>query len=113
MLVPVYIGWNLIPGLYEKIQSSEGSFETEKVGMEAEIMISYQSKRELLLSFLLPPWYAGRARYERKISISWYFKKVIEPVDIPPFYAVLWDKYDIIKYTQNGESTEHLVVGST
>lgn len=113
MLVPVYIGWNLIPGLLKKIKSSNGNFETEKIGMEAEITISYKSKGELLLYFLLPIWYRGRARYMRTVTIGWYFKKIIEPVGVPPFYAISWDKHDIIRYTENGESAEHHVFRST
>lgn len=104
ILVPVYIGWNVAQDLYKKIKSSKDDFETEKVGMEADITICYKSEHELLLHFLLPIWYQGRARYERKVGISWYFEENIHTDHIPPFIAVSWDKHDIIEYIGSGEN---------
>ena len=113
MIVPIYVGWNLIPGLQKKIESSNDNLETEKVGMEAEITISYKSKSELLLYFLLPPWYCGRTRYQRKVEIGWYFKKWDKPVGPTIFYATDWDRHDIIRYTENREITTQDVFRST
>jgi len=80
--VPVYIGWNLIPGLYEQLHSKNDSLDVRNAGFQTTVTISYSSRREAIL-WLLVPWKLGRVRYKRTVTGSWGF---IFKEDVSPYY---------------------------
>jgi len=82
VVVPVYIGWNLAPGLYEHLQAEIGPLNVTNAGFKASITFSYFSRRELIL-WLLVPWRFGRVKYERTISGWWGFEF---NKDVAPYY---------------------------
>jgi hypothetical protein len=69
IVVPVYIGSNFAPDLQKRLNLWDGSLSVEEVGFEATITISYFSKRELILFFLLIP--RCKVKYTREIFMSW------------------------------------------
>lgn len=72
IVVPVYIGWNLAKGLYEKLHSWEEPIETEKAGFRVSITIEYYSRPEILM-FIIWPFGLGRKKYQRDIEGWWGF----------------------------------------
>ncbi len=81
IIIPVYSGSNVARDLQEQLDSWDGSMNVGGTGFMTTVIISYSSKRELLLWFLIP-WKLGRVKYTREISGSWGFQvdeKVIHP----------------------------------
>ena len=85
--VPVYIGWNLIPGLYERLQAETSPLNVTNAGFKASITFSYFSRRELIL-WLLVPWKLGRVKYKRTILGWWGFESNKD--EAPYYFSKSW-----------------------
>lgn len=88
VVIPVYVGWNLYPGLYEQLQAWPDSIEVEDAGFQASITLKYFTRRELLMFAPMPPWNWGRKQYKREVQGSWGF--VTNQDTDPPYVSQPW-----------------------
>lgn len=87
-IIPIYVGTNIELSQWDKLIDWGNEIVINKVGFTADIRISYSSKHELLLWFLIP-WKFGRLKCIREILGAWSFEinKKVEP----PYVTRYWE----------------------